>query len=485
MSWKRLLGSIELQVFVLVLAAAAPVLLPALNAFFTFDDLMNLNYYAERPWKSVYSNLLVFTSLRRPLGALFYLPFYYLWGMNPFPLYLTLLLLVALNLGLLYSLALRLTASLATAMLAAALVALHPYMHTIIFNFGTVYELTALAGILGGLHCYVSLSTRPDGDPKRKWWYAATWLCYWVSLNAKESGVVLPALLLAYEFFYRFWRPSPRPGLKSLALRLGPMFAVAGVYTLSKVLGQEAHWRTNPMYAYHFDFQIIQHLADYATLISYRAVTFDVLGTILLLAGLTVSGLLLRNRHILFGLTTSLICFLPMLALPRIWSVFLYIPSAGLSLCLSALIADSTSRLARWITPRGWQLWRPGRLLRLAAIVIVLGTILGINEHHFRHEREQLAKVRTIPWRSFAEQILERIPDSLEATVVGIEDPPYKFSTTERWIPVFLVKLGYPNRPIRVFLLPHQENEFQQAASTAPRSLLFKWDEGKLVESKP
>ena len=482
MGWKSRLGSIEWQAFGLTLLAAAPVMLPALNAYFTFDDLMNLDYYTERLWASVYSNLLLFTSFRRPLGALFYLPSYHLFGMNPLPFYLTGVLLVSLNLALFYALTLRLTRSLAMTVGATALVALHPNMHAVLFNFGSVYEQAAMTGILGGLHCYLRLVSLPYRDGRRWRWYAGTLIFYWMALNAKETAVVLPAILLAYEVFYRFsWR-SERPRLAGPLLRLGPMFGVAALYTLAKLLGDEAFWRGNPLYEFHFDITILHNLASYATLYSFRSLSFDGAGTIAFLFGLLTAGALLRNRHLLFGLSMGLLALLPVLPLPRVWELFLYLPSTGLALCLSALLVDALSRLAKWTAPRGWKSWRPGHILQLVVALIFLGTALEKTARNFRIARDSEKAIRMLPWSSFARQLYERFPDLPDKTVLGFENPPFNPDNHEFWCPLFLVQLSYPDREIRVFRLPQQEKEFLRASSRAPQTYYFDWVEGRLRE---
>ena len=160
-----------------------PITLPVLQSFFTFDDLENLSYYTKRPGQALWSNLVVFTSFRRPAGALFYLPSYWLFGLNPLPLYATGFSLFYLNLGLFYWLAVRLTGRRLTAALALVACAFHPHIYNVLFNFGAVYELLACASLLLGVLTYGYY--RATGDRRLYW---LTLGIYLVGLNAKGNG---------------------------------------------------------------------------------------------------------------------------------------------------------------------------------------------------------------------------------------------------------------------------------------------------------
>jgi len=57
-----------------------------LRAGFTGDDLMNLHRYIEQGFAGVAGSMLIFWSTTfRPLGGLFYLTIYNIFGFNPFP----------------------------------------------------------------------------------------------------------------------------------------------------------------------------------------------------------------------------------------------------------------------------------------------------------------------------------------------------------------------------------------------------------------
>ncbi len=55
-------------------------------SYFAIDDMMNMGgYWATPTWKLVGAQFAFFSSYYRPMGALFYLPLFHLFGFNPLP----------------------------------------------------------------------------------------------------------------------------------------------------------------------------------------------------------------------------------------------------------------------------------------------------------------------------------------------------------------------------------------------------------------
>src|SRR5215831_16552961 len=80
--------------------------------YYTGDDLMNLHQYWITPVPAlIKANIFFWSTYYRPLGALFYLPLYTLFGFNPRPLYILYYLILLFNLYAVYLVASRLTRS--------------------------------------------------------------------------------------------------------------------------------------------------------------------------------------------------------------------------------------------------------------------------------------------------------------------------------------------------------------------------------------
>jgi hypothetical protein len=60
--------------------------LPALDAGFGEDEMMNLYlYWSAGAFKSIQANLCFWSTFPRPAGALYYLPLYHFFSLNPLP----------------------------------------------------------------------------------------------------------------------------------------------------------------------------------------------------------------------------------------------------------------------------------------------------------------------------------------------------------------------------------------------------------------
>jgi len=469
---------VDIQLLALILAFTLPISVRALRSFFTFDDLMNLHYYLQRPWQALLSNFAVFTSFRRPLGSLLYLPLYALAGMDPRPYYLVGILLYSVNVALVFQLVRRLTRSRVTTIVATALFALHPMIHNVLFNFGAVFELLCLMFLLISLLVYARWSESPD---RGRGLYLVSLGCFVAALNAKETAVVLPAILLAYEGIYGRFRAAPHGNVTAILKRVAPFFALAVPYTLAKTLGEEAYWRDNPLYVYHFDFTMLLNLSEYLTLATNREVPLSPLAAPISLALVVAGGLILRSRAMLFGCAWASLTLIPVLPLPRVWELFLYVPLPGLALAVAAGLFEAGRRVASRVLPQRWYPLRPGRFAVLLLSALFLFRILGAMTPDIDRARRVHYHERNTGWRPFAEQLYRAFPNPPAGSALGFLSPPFDDQTHEQWCLHFLVWLGLGDE-VRVFRLPREASAFEKAAAAAPQARLFEWDGERLRE---
>jgi len=204
---------LDIALPVVIVCSTLPFSLPALEGFFTEDDLMNLYNYCKHPWESlVVANLLVFTSYFRPLGSIFYLVPYYLYGLDPYYFYFIGITVFSINIVLVYFLGLKLTGNRPVTFLATSLFALHPMIHNVLYNYGAIYELTALTALCLSLLSYLRFLEQPSS----RIFYWLTLLFILVGLNAKETVVVLPAILLVLEATHSLSSGFGYPGFTQL-----------------------------------------------------------------------------------------------------------------------------------------------------------------------------------------------------------------------------------------------------------------------------
>ena len=167
----------------------------------------------------------VSSGLYRPLTTLSYM---FNWavlgnGADPAGYHWINLLLHCSNVALVYALGVMVFGSLTPAMVMTLLWAVHPLLTESVTNIVGRADLLATFGVLAGLLCYVRfLST----DGRRRFvWLAAVAGAQIVGLLSKESAIVLPGILLLYDFTW--------PGHATIQKRVAPyvaLMALAGVF---------------------------------------------------------------------------------------------------------------------------------------------------------------------------------------------------------------------------------------------------------------
>ena len=153
-------------------------------------------------WAGDYYNGTGSAALYRPLTTLTYLWNYADFGNGPNAAgyHAVNFLLHAVNLTLVYFIAFAIFADAWPAFALAALWALHPVLTESVTNVVGRADLLAAAGILAGLYCY--LRTRTAAGWRSIAWTAGIAAASYIAIFSKESGVVLIALLLAYDLAF-------------------------------------------------------------------------------------------------------------------------------------------------------------------------------------------------------------------------------------------------------------------------------------------
>ncbi|MGH9340644.1 MAG: hypothetical protein ACRD1R_13885 [Acidobacteriota bacterium] len=459
--------------FLFVLAYTMVFIWPMFSSFFSGDDLMNLfYYYFYGGWQVVTSNVFFWTSYRRPLGGLLYLTLYYTFGMNPLPYYLLAFLIFAANLALLFTLILRLTRNAYLAAVTAALASVHREIIDIWFNFGAVYELLAFGFMMAGFHAYLSFLESP-GRSRR--WYIWSILFFILALNGKEMAVTFPALLGLYEIIYRIPLREVFSSLPRLALRVSPFAVLALIYTAGKITGQQSYWTENAAYRYHFDSTGYHNLHAYFDRIFFNHIHFDdsTLGWTL---GISLGlALLLRNRHMLFGWLFFLTSLLPVIALPRVWGLFLYIPLVGMAFYVAAL----GFVLGRWVVLRltNRYVWRLKTRAQWCAFLLFLLMLGFLHYGEFAQGRGELLREGQ-QRREFSRQLLSLQPELPDRAWLIFEGAPLSGYDLHH-----LIWLSYGNPKLNVFYgLEDARNLLAAQAVSLPEHHFFQYEDGKLRE---
>ena len=230
--------------------------LPARHGGFREDEMMNLwTYWYVGPVQSVFAFAKFWTPSYRPGGALYYLPLYHFFGLNPLPYRIVQISILALALPLAYYLARLLSSSRSVAFIAILAFCYHPYVANVVFIGAFIYD--ALCGLfyLAAFTYYVHI--REKGIYLRPFQLVLFLLLYVCALNSKEMAVTLPLLVLLYELLkiprwsnwssFLYWiRHAALPSLIA-----GVMTAI---YTYSKIFGSGSVTRFDsyrPIYSWN------------------------------------------------------------------------------------------------------------------------------------------------------------------------------------------------------------------------------------------
>ncbi len=257
---------------------------------------------------------------------------------------------------------------------------------------------------------------------RRPWQYAGAVLAFATALCAKESAIVLPAVLLAYEFYraHAAGERRPRPG--ELAARHAAFWVMAALYLLMHIrtfagvpaMNEGGNYLHNPLSATFAPFVLFNTVYELLhLLIPFPLFPIDPGELIGKAGGLPVAAACLAVLAAMWFGTRRLIghrrgwSFFPLFTVLTLAPTFpllvaqrfLYVPSLGFCLMLGALLecADDTGWLAqRWsrlnLSRRGLLMVAVGvAVTGYALVTMFLNVMWGFPSNYVRR---QIASIR-------------------------------------------------------------------------------------------
>ena len=198
---------------------------------FAADDMMNIGAYWTRGWWLTLLDNLRFWIAVRPLGGLFYMSLFRMFGLNPLPYRILALAFLFAGAWLSYLVAELLTKSRAIALVTGIICCAHATMVDVYFGTDTIYDI--LARFFSMLVLFLYIRIRDRGDIPSAWQASAMVLLFAAALDSKEISVIIAGSVLTYEVMFHGWpRSWKREGLVPLLL-----IAFAAIYTAGKILG--------------------------------------------------------------------------------------------------------------------------------------------------------------------------------------------------------------------------------------------------------
>jgi hypothetical protein len=455
-----------------IIAAAVVIYCVAMSwervtTYFAADDMMNLgNYFRLGPWAALESQLLLWKGYYRPMGAAFYLPLYYWFGLNPAPFQIAIVALLALNSLLLFRLAVALGASELAAGLAALVAAYHAGLTSLQYNPDMIYDVLCFSFFVGGLLFYA----RIRGQGRRLRWHetAVFLLLYLCALNSKEMALTMPLVLAAYEWCY---------GKDNRSLTVA---ALTGAMAAASLYGKK------------FGVEPLLDKAAYQPIFSLPGFMAFQKGSLHDLLGLSGTpdwrGVLIvwavatylawrRNQPLLrFSWAYMLVTPLPIAFLAGRLQGDLYIPLAGWAIFSSVILVDLAQAGATFLAkePLFRRLGRNGAF----TLIIACGVLLWIDRMRYLKATEvkpAAAVQGTITARVIGQlrELNPRVPP--RSQVVFLNDP---FTD---WDMTFIGMLWFGDRSIHIY---NQRTEHLSAGELERMDHVFDFREGKLVQLK-
>ena len=354
---------------------------------FSSDDLMNLDFYWKRGtgWM-LFSQLPLWRGLYRPMGAVFYLPLFAGFGLNPAAYHVAAMLLLLANAYLLYRWAKVLGAGELAAGLAALIACYQAGLSGLYYYTGFVYDVLCFSFYVSALVFYAGARRR--GRLLRAWETAAFLGLFLCALNSKEMAVTLPVILLVYEWTYhrpalRNWRDLTvwlrgpgRVALCGAAMSLCSLYGKAfGPDPLLNAAGYRPVFSLHQLRQFQTaalgDLLLNQHYSGWVQILAMWAL-------LLYLA-------LRRDRPVLrFNWWFVLITPLPVAFLEHRTGANLYVPLAGMAIFGGVIFEDLARSLAGVLA--GETILRRVDRRVLLAVTVAAGVYFWAHRNHYLKE---------------------------------------------------------------------------------------------------
>jgi len=256
-------NAIDVLCVIILVAYFLHFALPAVGGAFSEDEMMNLYiHWSAGTLKSLWENVCFWKGIGRPGGALYYLPLYHFFRLDPQPYRVVQISILAASIPIVYHLARLLAFSRAVAFLAVLAFCYHARLANLVFNGSGVYDVLCGFFYFAALTYYVHI--REKGlllRPTQCVVFLALYIC---ALNAKEMAVTLPVIILIYELLkypHKVGRPKLFRWILYHALPALVAGAITAIYCYNKIYG--------PGFAGNFTTEFVDHRLEPSRLPSW------------------------------------------------------------------------------------------------------------------------------------------------------------------------------------------------------------------------
>jgi hypothetical protein len=416
----------------------------ALKSHFGPDEMMNIyGYWAPPLWKVLLANLTFWSNFVRPMAAVYYLPLFHMFKLNPVPYSWVRIGMLGVNTVLFYKLALRVSRSWWVAVLAAFPIAYQANLGNLSFDGAFIFDTLCGGFYFAALLYYIHRSTgKTSLTPKQACLFLALYIC---ALDSKEMAVSLPVVALAYELLLQ----KRASGLAGLARQLWPTLAagaITAVFILGKALSPGSLTNMDayrPVFAWA---RFSESSTRFLNTIFYAdGITMEhvmVLWGVLLCAGIAGFARRRRDPRWLFLWIWVMVTPLPIAFLPGRGAGLLYIVAGGWAIVVAMLCRAVSWRLVRELFL--------GRPARLAAMGLCLLGCAAAYAYQTRVVHRDVVYGYLLTGKHTADMIVQFRKLGLQprpgSRIVFLRDPfPDTFDMT------FVAALAWNDRSLRIF----------------------------------
>jgi hypothetical protein len=213
--------------------------LPALNGGFVEDEIIALwTHWYPGALKSLWANICFWKGIGRPGGAVYYLPLYHFFGLNPQPYRIAQISILAASIPIAYYLARLIASSRSIAFLVVLVFCYHSQLANLVFSGAFSYDVLCGFFYFAALTYYIHIREKGLFLRPMQWvGFLALYIC---ALNAKEMAVTLPVVVFIYELL-KYPRGVERPKFSRWILHCASPALAAGlitaIYCYNKIYG--------------------------------------------------------------------------------------------------------------------------------------------------------------------------------------------------------------------------------------------------------
>ncbi len=453
----RLRTSLTLGIGVLLAALyLAPDLTQILkSAYFNLDDFDNLYWTQDLSLRQMLAYVIdPHLEFFRPAGMFWYWLMGLLYQLNPVPFHVLELSLNFVNVALVCLVTLVITGRSISAILISVLWITSAALLDVLWWFGSIFEIVFTAFYLAALLAFISIKSWP-----RKTLVVLGF--YLLALKAKEMAITLPAVLLLYETLVeRRLVINSRPRVIFYSI----LAAVSAYFATVKASSMADH---DPSAPYFFSLSL-QTLASDS--LWYAGQLFTALSdqqsvALLLLGGLALASLMLRDRAMLFGMAFAGVAMAPVIFLPNhLFAFFWYLPSIGIWISIGQL----THHVSETVVGRMGERLRFGGPLVSACVA---GAVFALAQVPARENRANLAQWTQDyagVFRNYVAQI-RTLPEPPRGATIEAQDPPRPFNAAGI---TMVYRVLYGRQDIRVRVARASDSSAAVSGQNTPNVVL-------------